>query len=234
MLKFGFSAGQDMLNKQRDRWMPGVSSFWETLRFYFAVNNKYVYSKLRILLYPVMHRQWSRLLADENASVGEQSSSHKWAAPRYDLNSPDLYIPLMAFFTYVLLTGFSKGMTTASFSPDVLVIAVWRCLALQVMESVAIKFGLNLMSVSLPFLDIFAYTGYKYVGLCVNSLSLVVNLRALYYVCALYTAGALGFFVLKSMAAVVPANTSTGPPRHIMLIGFAAVEFLVAYTLSFL
>ena len=138
----------------------------------------------------------------------------------------------MAFFTYVLLTGFSKGMTSSSFSPEVLVVAVWRCLALQMVESLVITFGLNLMSVSLPFLDIFAYTGYKYVGLCVNDLTLLLGVRLIYYASAVYTSGMLGFFVLKSMAAVVPASTTTGPPRHLMLIGFSALQFVVAFVLS--
>jgi protein transport protein YIF1 len=169
--------------------------------------------------------------------------THKWALPRSDINSPDLYIPLMSFLTYVLLAGFSKGMTTSSFTPDVLIIAVWRCLFLQIIESVIIKVGVNVMSVSLPFLDVFAYTGYKYIGLCVNLITLLcVNLISLatsikviyyiYYIASLYTSAALGFFVLKSMAAVVPASTSTGPPRHIMLISFAALQFVVAYVLS--
>lgn len=38
MLNMGFSAGQDMLNKQREKWMPGVSSFWLSLKYYFAVS----------------------------------------------------------------------------------------------------------------------------------------------------------------------------------------------------
>ena len=37
MLNFGLSAGQEMLNKQRDRWMPGVTSTWMSLKHYFAV-----------------------------------------------------------------------------------------------------------------------------------------------------------------------------------------------------
>ena len=66
MLKFGLSAGQDMINRQKDRWMPGVSSFWETLRFYFSVNNRYVYRKIQLLLYPLSQRHWSRSPADDN------------------------------------------------------------------------------------------------------------------------------------------------------------------------
>ena len=49
VFNLGLSAGQDMLNKQREKWMPGVSSFWIDLKSYFAVNfvlisrNCYVY-----------------------------------------------------------------------------------------------------------------------------------------------------------------------------------------------
>lgn len=32
-----------------------------------------------------------------------------YAAPREDINSPDLYIPVMAFVTYVLLCGLAAG-----------------------------------------------------------------------------------------------------------------------------
>jgi protein transport protein YIF1 len=61
-------AGQDILNKQTERWMPGVSSFWETLRFYFAVDNAFVYKKIQLLLVPLRHKQWARHLSDENTS----------------------------------------------------------------------------------------------------------------------------------------------------------------------
>jgi hypothetical protein len=37
MLNFGISAGQDIINKQTSKWMPGVSVFWLNLKFYFSV-----------------------------------------------------------------------------------------------------------------------------------------------------------------------------------------------------
>jgi hypothetical protein len=37
MLNFGLHAGQDLLQKQKDRFMPGVSTFWQSLKIYFAV-----------------------------------------------------------------------------------------------------------------------------------------------------------------------------------------------------
>lgn len=41
---------------------------------------------------------------------------------RFDVNAPDLYIPLMAFITYVLISGFVLGVQgrSASFSYTVL------------------------------------------------------------------------------------------------------------------
>lgn len=37
-----------------------------------------------------------------------------------DDNAPDLYIPLMSFITYIIVTGYVKG-TKNSFTPEVLV-----------------------------------------------------------------------------------------------------------------
>ena len=37
MLNYGINAGQDMIARQRDKYMPGLSVFWQSLRYYFAV-----------------------------------------------------------------------------------------------------------------------------------------------------------------------------------------------------
>ena len=38
ILNLGITAGQDIINKQRDRFMPGVSYIWNSLRIYFSVS----------------------------------------------------------------------------------------------------------------------------------------------------------------------------------------------------
>ena len=136
----------------------------------------------------------------------------------------------MAFITYVLLVGLRKGMGGSGFTPEVLIQSVWRCLILQVCETVAIKFGLSLMQVPLPFLDVFSYTGYKYVNLCINTMAKGLG-GTVSFLVASYTCSMLGFFVLKAMAAVVPATTASGPPRHLMLLAFAAIQFIVSFVL---
>ncbi len=40
MINFGLNAGQDIINKQKDKWMPGVSGFWTSMKYYFAVRPK--------------------------------------------------------------------------------------------------------------------------------------------------------------------------------------------------
>jgi YIF1 len=103
---------------------------------------------------------------------------------------------------------------------------------LQMCETVVIKFGLGLMQVPMPFLDVFAYTGYKYVGLCISTLARGLG-STVGLVSALYTCFALAFFILKAMAAVVP-TISSGPPRHLMLLGFATIQFFVPFILYYI
>lgn len=139
----------------------------------------------------------------------------------------------MAFMTYVLLYGLGKGLMSNGFTPDVIIQAIWRCLLLHLIETGIIKFGVNMMSVPLPFLDVFSYTGYKYVALCINVTSRLLGTTVSFLV-SLYTASMLAYFILKTMAAVVPPATTTGPPRHLLLLGFAAIQFVVIIALSWL
>jgi hypothetical protein len=73
-------------------------------RYYFNVSNSYVLNKIQVLLFPFMHKGWARIVEqmDDNGQVGA------YAAPRGDLNAPDLYIPLMSFVTYIIIVGFLR------------------------------------------------------------------------------------------------------------------------------
>ena len=209
------------------------------------VDKNYVMKKLKVLMYPPSSQQWARIRADDAGSVNRSDSmgnlqgtaavTHKWALPKDDVNGPDLYIPVMSFLTYCILICYAKRASAVHGlyinTPDVLIQAVWKCLILQVFEASLIYGGLAMMSVSLPFMDIVAYTGYKYVGLCVATVTLLFG-STIYFLASLYTAAMLGYFVLKSMAAVVPKEASGPLPRHIMLVLFAGLQFLIAFILS--
>jgi protein transport protein YIF1 len=209
-----------------------------------------VIKKLTILMYPPSSTHWSRLRADEvsqssmnrgnsmgdiNGNPSAALNTHKWALPKDDVNAPDLYIPVMSFITYCILVCYAKRAGGASGmyvnTPDILINAVWKCCILQVFEAALIYGGLSMMSVSLPFLDIISYTGYKYVGLCASTIMLLFG-STIYFIVALYSCAMLGYFILKSMAAVVPKEASGPLPRHIMLVVFAGLQFLIAFILS--
>ena len=54
------------------------------------------------MLFPFGQKDWSlRYNSDEPVQ------------PKFDLNAPDLYIPTMAYVTYVLLVGYILGMKNA-------------------------------------------------------------------------------------------------------------------------
>ena len=53
--------------------------------------------------------------------------------PKYDTNAPDLYIPSMAYLTYVLLVGYVLGLRNA-FSPDALAATASSALVWLVLE----------------------------------------------------------------------------------------------------
>lgn len=151
------------------------------------------------------------------------------------MNAPDLYIPLMSFITYALLVGYVKG-THNNFTPEVLIQAVWSCLLIQMIEIGVIKIGLSMLQTTLPFLDLFSYTGYKYTGLCITSLSRIFG-STFYFLASIYTSVAIAYFVLKTMAAsVTPANQLPPgvPPRHLVLLGFALMQFLVNLLLCYI
>jgi hypothetical protein len=61
----GLTAGKELITKTTVEWMPGLSSFWNSLKMYFAVSNSYVLKKIFIVLYPIKNQSWGRVLADE-------------------------------------------------------------------------------------------------------------------------------------------------------------------------
>jgi hypothetical protein len=235
MINFGLHAGQDILKKQRERLMPGVAGFVSSLRYYFAVSNSYVLKKLMLILYPVKNTQWSRLHADEFEHGENDQVSRKWALPKHDVNAPDLYIPLMSFVTYCLLCGLSRGMGSSNFSPDVIIQSIWRCLLLQIIETAAIKFTTNYLAVSVFFVDIFAITGYKYVGLSINTLTRIMN-GYLNILVTFYTSAMIAYFVLKTLASMVPQSSGqeNGSTRVMILFGFGVVQLLLILFLSWM
>ncbi|CAG2100107.1 unnamed protein product [Medioppia subpectinata] len=188
--------GQNLVNK-------GKSWVGSNVKYYFAVDTSYVFKKLLLLFFPFTHKDWSTHYNPNEA-----------IAPRDDLNSPDLYIPTMAFVTYILVSGYILGIQNR-FSPELLGIQASTAMAWLIIEVIIVLLSLYLSSIScsLGFFHAIAFGGYKYV--CIVALLLVSMPfdKIGYYVMFAYCSLSLGFFLLRSLHIAMQANTQTGVPN---------------------
>ncbi|OAD55028.1 Protein YIF1B [Eufriesea mexicana] len=94
------------------------------LKYYFAVDTDYVVSKIALLFFPFTHKDWS-VKYEQDAPL----------QPRYEKNAPDMYIPTMAFLTYIVVAALVSG-TREQFTPEQLSILASTALAWSVLELV--------------------------------------------------------------------------------------------------
>lgn len=186
-------------------------SYLEGLKFYFTINNSYVFSKLKILLLPFRHKKWSRKLAP---------SGDSYLPPSEDVNCPDLYIPLMAFTTWVLLVGFLLGIEDR-FTPDLLGSLLIRGFIFLLIEVGLIKLGFYLLSVpnNLPFLDVLANSGYKFFGIVLCTLASLAPWRAVFYIAVIVLGLNMAIFMIKTLrhAFIDPETVAVAGPQRIRI-----------------
>jgi protein transport protein YIF1 len=146
------------------------------LKHYFNVSNSYVLSKILLVLFPWRHKPWSRQqgrlstsTTSVNGPVGQAEYTSIFLPPRDDLNSPDMYIPVMAFVTYILLSTILAGLR-GSFKPELLGSITSTALAVVLFEIVVLKVAMYILNISndSQLLDLVAYSGYKFVGIIVT------------------------------------------------------------------
>lgn len=144
--------------------------------------------------------------------------------PRYERNAPDLYIPTMAFLTYVVLAGLALG-TQEKFTPEQLGIISSTALAWGIIELLVHTITLYVMNLdtSLRTMDLLAYCGYKYVGINVALAASLIFRKLGYYCMLLYFGICLAFFLVRSLKLrVIPEGTTsytaTGNKRRLYFI----------------
>ncbi|AMD19554.1 HCL597Cp [Eremothecium sinecaudum] len=159
--QFGQSAlnqfiGSDNFNQLQETVQRATGA--NHLSHYFQVSNSYVFQKLKIVLIPMLHKQWLRL-PDVNGS---------FQPPRNDINSPDMYIPCMGLVTYILAWNLQKGLI-GSFDPENLYFKLSSTLAYFVLDLAILKLGLYLLvpvnSKATTLVELTCYVGYKFVPL---------------------------------------------------------------------
>jgi protein transport protein YIF1 len=60
MFEIAGAAGASLLQQGSARMIPGMHSTMTTLRYYFAVDNRYVSTKIRKVIFPFVSKQWAR------------------------------------------------------------------------------------------------------------------------------------------------------------------------------
>jgi len=174
------------------------------LKYYFAVDTTYVVKKLGLLAFPFAHEDWS-LKYDKTEPV----------APRYEINSPDLYIPTMAFVTYVLVCGLIFG-TQNRFTPEQLGMSASSALVWLVLELVVIVTTLYMTGIAgnVRYLDLLALCGYKYVGMIIIAFSGLMFRLTGYYLALGWMSLSIAFFMARTLRLVInPHQQQDGVAR---------------------
>ncbi|CAK7894114.1 protein transport protein Yif1p [[Candida] anglica] len=185
------------------------------VNYYFKVSNSYVVRKVGLILFPYRHKNWTRLTASStDHSVGTPSatpSQIQFAAPTHDINAPDLYIPLMAFITYILLWASFQGFK-GDFHPEVFGYLASQTLACSIIDIVIFRVGLYLLNCSTQhssFWDVIAFSGYKYVTiialLCWKNL---IGGGWIYYGVVFIFTASLSLFLMRSLKFLVLPSAS--------------------------
>ncbi|XXG55800.1 hypothetical protein AAC387_Pa03g3390 [Persea americana] len=154
LIRGGLGAyGERILGSGSEYVESNISKYFSDPQYYFQVNDQYVRNKLKVILFPFLHRgHWTRI----TDPVGGRLS---YKPPIYDINAPDLYIPFMSFGTYVVLAGFSLGLL-GKFSPETLSLQFTKGLLGWFLQVALLKVLLySLGSGEAPLLDIVAYAG---------------------------------------------------------------------------
>ncbi|XP_059807358.1 protein YIF1B isoform X1 [Hypanus sabinus] len=221
------SHGKDIMDKNIDRFIP-VSR----LKYYFAVDTVYVGKKLGLLIFPYMHQNWE-----------VQYQQDTPVAPRVEVNAPDLYIPAMAFITYLLVAGLALG-TQSRFSPEVLGMLASTALIWLVIEVLAILLSLYLVTVNtdLTTIDLVAFAGYKYVGMIAGVISGLLFGRMGYYISLGWCCISVVVFMIRTLrlkilseaaAEGVLVRGTRNQLRMYLTMAIAAVQPFFMYWLTY-
>ncbi|KAG9339013.1 hypothetical protein JZ751_024416, partial [Albula glossodonta] len=220
---------KDMVNKEISRFVS-----LNKLKYFFAVDTKYVLKKLLLLVFPYAQQDWEVRYHRDTPLT-----------PRHDVNAPDLYIPLMAFLTYILLAGMGLGIQRR-FSPEVLGLCASTALVWVVIEVMALLISLYLLSVhsDLSTFDLLAYN----VGSLLTMRMILAMLGGLmfgrngYFLSLAWASCSLMYFIVRSLRMKILSSLSSdsmGPgasakPQFRLYITMATAAFqpIIIYWLT--
>jgi len=182
-------AAGEYVEKKIESWLS-ISK----LKYYFAVDTSYVFKKLGLISFPFAHEDWSLKYDNKSEPV----------APRYEINSPDLYIPSMAFVTYVLVCGLIFG-TQNRFTPEQLGMTASHVLVCLIIELCIIITTLYVTGITgnVRYLDLLSLCGYKYVGMIGAAVAGLLFRMTGYYLVLGWMSLSIAFFLARTLRLVI-------------------------------
>ena len=146
-VKAGLKIGEQIIKDSQSKFIDYFSL--DGLKPYFNVTNKYVLLKLIYIILPFLYKVDSNLSTQQNLKI----------------ESPDLYIPLMSFITYVLLIGFNSAYQQQKiFEPEILGKIASKNSFILFIQVALLKLTMFIFSnIQIPFLDVLCFIGYKMV-----------------------------------------------------------------------
>ncbi|KAJ6319328.1 hypothetical protein OIU78_014866 [Salix suchowensis] len=228
LIRGGLSAyGEKIFGSGSEYVQSNISKCFSDPQYYFQVNDHYVRNKLKIVLLPFLNRgHWTRI----TEPVGGRLS---YEPPINDINAPDLYIPCMAFATYLVLAGISLGLS-GKFTPEAL---NWKFVTGMMgwfSEVMLLKVSiLSLGGGEAPLLDMVAYAGYTFTGMCVAVLG-KITLGYTYYLIILWTCLCMGIFFIKTMNRTLLSEVRSydSSKHHYLLLCTALTQSPLMFCLS--
>lgn len=170
-----------------------------TVVYLFQVTPEYVRTKLAMLAFPYL-RRWNY-----NSRTPEQlSGGAKYQPARHDENAPDLYIPLMALWTYCLLVGVAL-FAAETFRPEVLYATVSTAVAAWGVHAAALKTLLWVLGIAsgTPLLELAAYAGYPFVAACAVLVAHMCLGPVGYHAVWAYGGLCMAIFLVRTMKRVI-------------------------------
>ncbi|XP_002988500.2 protein YIF1B [Selaginella moellendorffii] len=222
LIRTGLGAyGEKLFGSSKDYVQSNISRFLagQDIHYYFQLNEQYVKNKLKIILFPFLHKgHWTRIAEQVAGGI-------TYKPPRYDINAPDLYIPLMALATYVVLRCYALGFT-GKFSPAVMQSSFSHGIGAWLVEVILVKGMLFAVgSGEVPWLDTLAYSGYSLVGMSL-SIAATISSKYLFYFALLWTGICMGVFLVKTLKRVFLAEVRSyerDSSKHHYLLLFVAI-----------
>lgn len=179
-----------------------------------------------------MHRSWAR-----KTIRGEGGDA--FLPPNEDINAPDLYIPTMALITYVLVVGALMGFSDNNLNPETLSITATTAILTLALEVFIVKLLFYLFlsddrSPSIPILDIFAYCGYRFVGIIFILLIGFSHPIAFYGAYAFFTL-ITAWFMIKTLRQWLPSvpEHEDRKTRNYILVGIVIIQGILTYFLCY-